>query len=104
MDKMQDFIVKSKEIFIGLEDAKRSWKIAVRCDKMLIHQTMLPMDKENLVGYIRNRYPACRVHLLYETGFHGFWLHDFLRGAGILCGACAYGNGGENEPGEDGPA
>jgi transposase len=85
MDKMQDFIVKNKQIFIGLEDAKRSWKIAVRCDKMLIHQTILPMDKQNLLSYIRNKYPGCTVRLLYETGFHGFWLHDFLRGSGILC-------------------
>ena len=85
MDKMQDFIVKNKQIFIGLEDAKRSWKIAVRSDKMLIHQTILPMDKQNLLRYIRNKYPGCTVHLLYETGFHGFWLHDYLRSAGILC-------------------
>ena len=53
MDKMQDIIVKNKQIFIGLEDAKRSWKIAVRCDKMLIHQTILPMDKQNLLSLKR---------------------------------------------------
>jgi hypothetical protein len=35
--KVQDFIVKGKEIFVGLEDSKKTWKIAVRCEKMVIH-------------------------------------------------------------------
>ena len=35
--KIQNFIVKGKEIFVGLEDSKKSWKIAVRSERMLIH-------------------------------------------------------------------
>ena len=36
--KVQDFVVKGKEIFVGLEDSKKTWKIAVRCERMVIHQ------------------------------------------------------------------
>jgi len=36
--KVQDFVVKGKEVFIGLEDSKKTWKIAVRSEKMLIHR------------------------------------------------------------------
>jgi hypothetical protein len=31
--KVQDFVVKGKEVFVGLEDSKKTWKLAVRCDK-----------------------------------------------------------------------
>ena len=35
--KVQDFVVKGKEVFVGLEDSKSTWKIAVRSERMLIH-------------------------------------------------------------------
>jgi hypothetical protein len=35
--KVQDFVVKGKEVFVGLEDSKSTWKIAVRRERMLIH-------------------------------------------------------------------
>ncbi|MBN1575839.1 MAG: transposase [Chitinispirillaceae bacterium] len=85
MHKMQDFIVKDNEIFIGLEDSKTTWKVAVRSEKMLVHQTIMPMDRQNLLKYLRNNYPGCRISLIYEAGFHGFWLHDFLKKEGITC-------------------
>ena len=34
--RIQDFVVKGKEVFVGLEDSKKTWKIAVRCEKMLV--------------------------------------------------------------------
>jgi transposase len=83
--KMQDYIVKDKKIFIGLEDSKRTWKVAVRCEKMLIHQTAMPAEYKSLIGYIRNKFPSCQTEVMYEAGFHGFWLHDLLRDDGILC-------------------
>jgi transposase len=83
--KMQDYIVKNKQIFVGLEDSKKTWKVAVRCEKMLIHQTIMPMAYCNLIGYFRNKYPECAIELIYEAGFHGFWLHDLLKKDGIKC-------------------
>jgi transposase len=85
MRKMQDFIVKDKDIFIGLEDSKTTWKIAVRSERTLVHQTIMPMDPRNLLNYLRNKFPGCRKSLLYEAGFHGFWLHDILKREGITC-------------------
>jgi transposase len=83
--KMQHFIVKGKEIFIGLEDSKKSWKVAVRCEKMLIHEASMPARYENLIGYCRNKFPDCRITVMYEAGFHGFWLHDLLKRDGVCC-------------------
>ena len=29
---IQDFVVTEKEVYVGLEDSKKTWKIAVRSD------------------------------------------------------------------------
>ena len=83
--KMLDYIAKDKDIFVGLEDSKRTWKIAVRCEKMLVQQTSMPSQYADLSGYFRNNYPGCRIHVIYEAGFHGFWLHDLLVKNHIAC-------------------
>jgi transposase len=83
--KMQHSIVKSKEIFVGLEDSKKSWKVAVRCEKMLIHETSMPAQYKDLIGYFHNKFPGCRIKVMYEAGFHGFWLHDLLKKDDIEC-------------------
>lgn len=85
MNKMQSFIAKNKNIFVGLEDSKRTWKVAVRSEKMLIHQTGMNSDYSSLKGYFTNKFPGCTIKVIYEAGFHGFWLHDLLEKDGILC-------------------
>ena len=85
MRKMQEYIVKSNRIFIGLEDSKRTWKLCVRCDRMVVHETSMPAKYEVLQTYLTNRYPDCEIKVMYEAGFHGFWLHDLLEGDGIRC-------------------
>ena len=85
MRKVQDFIVKGKRIFVGLEDSKRSWKLCVRCEGMVVHETSLPAEYDNLWSYLRGRYPDCQIQVMYEAGFSGFWLHDCLEADGIDC-------------------
>ena len=85
MRKIQEYKVKDKRIFIGLEDSKRTWKLCVRCNGIIVHETSLPAEYENLRSYLRHNYPGCEIKLLYEAGFGGFWLHDFLQSDGIEC-------------------
>jgi transposase len=85
MRKVQDFVVKGKEVFVGLEDSKKTWKIAVRCEGMLIHQAAMEAKYVILMSYLRNRLPECTVHLIYEAGFKGFTLYDQLTEDGIDC-------------------
>jgi transposase len=85
MRKMQDYIVQSKEVFVGLEDSKKTWKVAVRSEDLVIHEASMPADYSALIGYLRNNYPKCRIKVMYEAGFHGFWLHDLLKKDGIEC-------------------
>ena len=83
--KVQDFVVKGKEVFVGLEDSKTTWKIAVRCDRMLIHQVAMEATYPVLKRYLDKKFPACTIHLMYEAGFKGFNLYDRLTEDGIDC-------------------
>ncbi len=53
MRKMQKYIVKDKRIFVGLEDSKNTWKVCVRSDGMIVHQTSMPVDAVNTRQAIR---------------------------------------------------
>jgi transposase len=83
--RIQNFVAKGKEIFVGLEDSKRIWKLAVRSEKMVIHQVSMEARYPVLIGYLRNKFPECTVHLMYEAGFKGFNLYDALTDDGIDC-------------------
>lgn len=85
MRKMREYRVKGKRIFVGLEDAKRTWKVCVRSEGMEIHLASMPGRWEVLREYLMGQYPECEIMVMYETGFHGFWLHDELVAAGIGC-------------------
>jgi len=83
--RVQNFVVKGEEVFVGLEDSKKTWKIAVRCDKMVIHQVSMEAKYSVLIQYLRNKFPGCGIHLIYEAGFKGFNLFDRLMEEGIDC-------------------
>lgn len=85
MRKMQSFVMKSNRIFIGLEDSKRTWKICVRCDGMIVHEASMPAKYAVFQNYLKKNYPNCKIRLMYEAGFSGFWLHDHLKSDGIDC-------------------
>jgi transposase len=82
---VQEFVVKGKEVFVGLEDSKKTWKLAVRSDKMIIHRASMEAKYRILIQYLRNKFPDCTIHLMYEAGFKGFNLFDRLSEDGIDC-------------------
>ncbi|RLG31062.1 IS110 family transposase [Methanosarcinales archaeon] len=85
MKKIQHYIVKGKEVVIGLEDSKKTWRVCARCEDRIINQTAMPALYSNLRNYIRNNFPECTIKVAYEAGFRGFNLHDKLKEDGIEC-------------------
>jgi transposase len=83
--KKQEFIVLGKQIFVGLEDSKKTWKVCVRSGGIIVHETSMPAVYDHLHHYLQNRYPGCQIQLMYEAGFGGFGLHDRLVADGIKC-------------------
>lgn len=83
--RLQEFVAKGKEVFVGLEDSKKTWKLAIRSEKMVIHQVSMEARSPVLIRYLRNKFPECTIHLIYEAGFKGFNLYDELTLNGIDC-------------------
>lgn len=78
MHTVQNYILSEKEIFVGLEDSKRTWRLCVRSLGVVVHQTSMPARYEMLRNYFLNKFPQCTIHIMYEAGFSGFGLHDKL--------------------------
>jgi transposase len=57
----------------------------VRSEKMVIHQVSMEAHYPVLIRYLRNKFPECTIHLIYEAGFKGFNLYDQLTEDGIDC-------------------
>jgi len=85
MRKMQEYVVRGKEVFVGLEDSKRSWKLCIRSEGVIVQEISMSAEYENLKVYLGRCFPECRIKVMYEAGFSGFWLHDRLQASGIDC-------------------
>jgi transposase len=85
MKKLQKYILKSKKISVGLEDSSKSWKICVRSDRRIVHETSMEAKASVFLQYLKNKFPNCKIKVMYEAGFRGFNLHDDLVGAGYSC-------------------
>lgn len=85
MKKIRHWILDGKVVYVGLEDAKKTWKLCVRSGKTVVHETSMPALYEGLKHYFRNRFPSCKIRLMYEAGFRGFELHDQLVADGWEC-------------------
>jgi transposase len=83
--KIRDYILKGKEIFVGLEDSKKSWKVCIRSGKIIVSETSMPARYDNFRNYLTKNFPDCKIRVLYEAGFRGFELHDKLIADGIAC-------------------
>jgi transposase len=85
MRKMQNYILKSKKISVGIEDSKATWKVCVRSGGQEVAYSAMPAKYSVLLAYFENRFPECHIHCIYEAGFKGFGLHDSLVEDGFEC-------------------
>jgi len=85
MNTVMNYIVKNKEIFIGLEDSKKTWKICARSGKVTVHEASMPAEYEVFKSYLNHQFPECTIQVMYEAGFRGFELHDQLKEDGFDC-------------------
>lgn len=83
--KICQYVLKDQEIFVGLEDSKKTWKVCIRSGGLIVHETSMPAGYEGLKNYFINRFPDCKITVIYEAGFRGFNLHDQLKADGWEC-------------------
>ena len=85
MINIMNFILKGQEIFIGLEDSKKTWKVCARSGHVVIHEASMPAEYDVFKNYLTNKFPECSITVMYEAGFRGFGLHDQLKADGYEC-------------------
>ncbi len=85
MKTIQEYILKEKAIFVGLEDSKKTWKLCVRYSGMVVHEVSMEAAYVGLNAYLKRHFPECKIQLMYEAGFSGFGLHDQLTQDGVKC-------------------
>lgn len=85
MRKIQQFVLKGKEIFVGLEDSKKTWKLCIRSGGVVVKEASMPANYETLQHFFHNNFPECTINVIYEAGFRGFGLHDQLTEDGWNC-------------------
>ena len=85
MKEQRDYILRNEEVFVGLEDSKKTWSLCVRSGGMIVHETSMPAQYEVLRNYFNNKFPECQIQVMYEAGFRGFGLHEQLVGDGWEC-------------------
>jgi transposase len=85
MPKRRDYVLTGEEIFVGLEDSKKSWKLCVRSGGMVVKESSMPAQYEVLHNYFNNNFPECNIKVMYEAGFAGFGLNDQLEADGWEC-------------------
>ena len=85
MKKMRTYKLKGKKVFVGIDVSKRTYSINVRSEDMMVEQFNMPADYDVLGNHLRTKYPQCDISLIYEAGFSGYGLHDYLAGQGMTC-------------------
>jgi transposase len=82
MANIQDGFTKGKPIYVGIDVHKRDWVVTVLCQgEEIFHGTVSP-HPGGLIRRLRG-YRASEVHVVYETGPTGYWLHQALVEAGF---------------------
>ena len=85
MKERRDYILRNENVFVGLEDSKKTWSLCVRSGGMIVHETSMPARYVVLRNYFHNKFPECQIQVMYEAGFRGFELHDQLVADGWEC-------------------
>ena len=70
-----------KKVFVGIDVHKKTYSVAVVCDKVLVKKDTMPAEPRKLVQYLQKHFIGAKIKSAYEAGFSGFVLHrELLRG------------------------
>lgn len=71
-----------QKVFVGIDVHKKQWAITSIIEGLPIRSSVIPPDAELLIKYLNNYYPGALYKLVYEAGFSGFWLSQYLNAQG----------------------
>lgn len=76
MTVQAQFVPRNYDVFAGLDVDKKSLAVIFTDHEQLMQSLRLPYSAEQLLRYVRKRFPEQRVAFVYEAGATGFGLHD----------------------------
>lgn len=76
---------KGQRVYIGLDVAKRSWKVAIFAGRLFHRVFTAPPDPRVLAGYLHRNFPGGSYLAVYEAGYCGFWIQKALVSQGVPC-------------------
>jgi transposase len=75
---------KEKEIFVGVDVHLKTWHVTMRTRDVELFSGSIPGRWETLRSLL-DRYRDYRMKVVYEAGYFGFWLYDYLTSYGADC-------------------
>ncbi len=73
---------RGKEVFIGVDVHKESWRVTVRAEGEEIFHGRIH-SRYDVFQKLLDHFKDCNVKVAYEAGPCGFWLHDRLMEDGV---------------------
>lgn len=77
-------ITKEEPIFIGIDLHKKRWHVTIRTTDVELFCSSIPGSLASLEKHLL-KYRKQPIYAVYEAGYFGFWLHDYLINFGADC-------------------
>lgn len=77
-------LAKGEEIFVGIDLHKKTWHVTIRSTDVELFNGSIPGSWDALKHQLM-KFKGHPIHAVYEAGYFGFWLHDYLVDFGADC-------------------
>jgi transposase len=71
------------QLFVGLDIHKETWVATVRTAEVFLKTFATNADKDVLLKSFERQWPGAKIKAVYEAGYFGYYLADFLNSKGI---------------------
>jgi transposase len=84
VSKIPLFLDKGQRLFVGIDMHKKSWTVTIRTRDQEVQTVTMPATGEALMRWLQG-FAGHPLQAVYEAGYFGYWLHDYLQSRGIDC-------------------
>lgn len=84
MRRYNEAVDISKQIYVGVDLHRIQWHVTIQTGDVELFQGTIPGTWEALKRLL-DRYPGYQKQVVYEAGYFGFWLSDYLKEYGADC-------------------
>jgi transposase len=71
-------------LFVGIDLHRKNWHVTVRTTESELFHGTIP-GRWDALHALLSRYRRAVLHVVYEAGYFGYWLHDRLVAIGATC-------------------